>query len=187
MESRYLDNEDIKKVRKILIDNMQTSIFILLIFLAIIGFMLYAGHRIDGKFTFANCGKIGGVGILVLFFVLKFFTYDYLVCLRRLQSGDYVLSSYEVTRLWIAIKGDVSRDREERRYIELIPLDVDKDPVAIKESINAGDYFRAKGYKYVHKIHFYKKNGKIKEYDNGIVIDTTKAGFSFIYKGTNEI
>lgn len=185
MKSRYLSDEDKKLVRDILKGDMKFGIVFLIIFLAILGLMLFAGIKGTSTASFFDLAKIGAVAIFALFVCVKFMFLDKVQLLRRLEEGDYTLSSYEVIRCWE--KKIRCRDGNKYKYyIEMYPLGPDGvSAVAIKETLDTGNYFRAKGYKYVHKIHFGEKNSKVTKYNNGVVVDSTQLGYSCIYKGTN--
>ncbi len=184
---RFLSNEDAKIVKKIIRGRMKFGVVFLLLTTLIFGLFFFAalfGNGPTEEPTTFDLVKLGFVSLLFYFVAIKFLILDSLKLFRRLADGDYRIYKFEIYRCWRERHGS---DRDYWYFLEALYLGDDGSNKTINEKIDCDDYVRIKDYKYAHVIHFHKKDGNIKEYDNGVVIDTTKAGEHFFYKGTNTL
>ena len=180
---RYLSDEDIVTVKKVLKGDMRLGIIILIIWFGFIGIGMVACIKDSG--TVWDFTQLVLVDLFALVFIGKFLLWDSIQYLRRLETGVYALSHYEIIRTWSESFGSGS-DKDYRYYMEAICLD-DDIPQIKEERIDSADYHTIQGYKYAYRIHFYVKNREIKKLKCGITIDSTKAGKSFFYKVANEL
>lgn len=185
----FLNNEDVSIVKKIIRGRMRFGVVFLLLTTLIFGFMFFAGifgNNHTEQPTIWGFVKLGIAAFVFYFVGIKFLILDSLKMFQRLSNGDYKVYKFEIYRCW---KERVIRKegKDYRCYLEALYLGDDGTTKIINERIDFDDYCRIKDYKYAHVIHFYKKDGKIKQYDNGITIDTTVAGVHFFYKGTNTL
>lgn len=184
---RFLNDEDVKIVKSLIRGRMKWGIFFLLLVTLMFGFFFFVGilgNSHSEPPTIFDFVKLGAVAFLFYFVGIKFLIMDSLKLYRRLSDGNYEIYTFEIYRCWREKHGV---DSDNWYFFEALYLGDDGYTKTISERIKYDDYARIKDYKYAYVIHFYKEDGKVVEYDNGIVIDTTKAGEYFFYKGTNTL
>lgn len=184
---RFLNDEDEKIVKNLIRGRMKGGIIFLLLVTLVLGLMFFAGifgNSHSEPPTVFDFVKLGAFALLFYFVTIKFLILDSLKLYRRLSDGNYEIYIFEIYRCWRERHG---KDSDYWYFFEALYLGDDGYTKTISERINYEDYARIKDYKYAYVIHFYKEDGKVVEYDNGIVIDTTKAGDYFFYKGTDSL
>ncbi len=187
MENRYLSNylndEDMKIVRKKLKKELLTGVIFLIVCFLIMGMALVACVKDSG--TVWDFIQLVLVELVVLFLIGKFCILGVIQHLRRLDTGVYVLSCYEVVRVWSESIGFGSKKRY-KYYMEAMRLN-DEVLNIKKEEIDSVDYSKIKGYRYGYMIHFYVKDRSVRTLKCGIVVDGSRTGKSFFYKVSNEL
>lgn len=185
---RYLSVEDEKIVKGLIRGRMKFGIVFLLLATLIFGFMFFAGifgNNHTEQPTIWGFVKLGIAAFVFYFAGIRFLILDSLKMYPRLKNGNYEIYIFEIYRCWRERHG--GKDADYRYFLEACYLGDDGCTKNIRERIDCDDYIRIKDYKYAYVILFYKEDGKVVEYDNGIVLDSTRAGDYFFYKGTNSL
>lgn len=183
---QYLSDDDKKLVKKLLRSNLVSGVIVLLVCSLIIVLLILS--EINGDKRESSFGETLVMIIIIVFliiFVLKYLILGSIHYLRRVDSGVYVLSHYEIIRCW-SERFEVNDKKSYRYYWEAIRLDGESSE-SINEEITQDAYEIIKGYKYAYGIHFFDADRSDKKLRNGKIIDRSKAGYSYLYKATNEM
>lgn len=184
---RYLNDEDMKTVKKLIRGRMKGGIIFLLIITLVVGLIFFtciSGNSDSEPLTIFDYVKMGVVAILLYIVGIKFLILNTLKMYRRLSDGNYKIYKVEIYRCW---RERFDKESFYRHFLEALYIGDDGYTKKFTARIDSDDYNLIKNYKYAYAIHFHKEDGKVKKYDDGVVIDTTTAGEHFFYKGTDAL